>query len=245
MPITQNRMLALAYAARDYRQALRDAVRAVKARATAVTEKRLAAEDAIHQLAILIDETALLEFGLQSSDIINMELRHFETNMRRNQRAKEKQARRREAGAEAGKKRVDMTKELLPRDITIERRTTAPDSLLPSSQSDSTVMRQVDPELQSRGRREPMFGPRASDIDLSIPAVVSPERRREIEAEAQRTVKEMEYLERLNPDGTIRTDDIAQDSAPGPSITDSEMEADQEGIDLPGGESGDGGASED
>jgi hypothetical protein len=90
MPITQDRMISVINAARDYMQALQEAIKIIDSE-----REESPANESVRLLHQLISETALLRFPVDSRLAIERETDHFRRVSRYNQRMRLKQAKKR------------------------------------------------------------------------------------------------------------------------------------------------------
>lgn len=95
MPITQDRMISVIIAARDYQQALQQAERYAKQAIDAVQLKQADAFTELSRITMLITETSLLREPIHSATTILLEEKHFKHVKGRNARRADKQAKQR------------------------------------------------------------------------------------------------------------------------------------------------------
>lgn len=84
MPITQNRILALIDAARDYQQAWRKAVQFFAGQASAIQAGLTTHEQAWAQLAIIMQSHIALESPITTTETLARETEHFRTAFKKN-----------------------------------------------------------------------------------------------------------------------------------------------------------------
>lgn len=107
MPITQDRMLSLLEAGKDYRMGLRRAVAEVKAALDAYQRGSLEASHALVNLELMISEDLLLRTPGASQARLAIEEEHFRRTRRENERNKIKMRRKREALRDPNSPRPD------------------------------------------------------------------------------------------------------------------------------------------
>lgn len=87
MPITQDRMIALISAGRDYKQALDRVTNAIGANVKRAREGMVSPTEALFELEMYEQVILLLNDPLKSASIIEIEAAYFKRNARRNEAA--------------------------------------------------------------------------------------------------------------------------------------------------------------
>ncbi len=162
MPIIQPRMISLINAAQDFRQAFEEACRLVRQARNDVLDNHQSPAEALQFLCNEISRSARLRDPDDSGAIISEEVRYYRLNLKRNERARIKQHKRRHPDGSLPPARV----------TTAPRSIANPGFIQSPYDTDGSVRHDIDLEvqqaLQSRARQ----------------AQLDPETKAEIEREA-------------------------------------------------------------